>query len=84
MHLPFNNKYAHIASAFMSGFSLGYLICLYKRKSKPTGDDLLISVPNPVKKCTGVVCPIDMIAVFKQADQQTEQSIEHQVEQPLN
>ncbi len=82
MHLPFNNKHIHIASAFVSGFSLGYLLCLYKRKSKPTGGNAITSLPivNVTQKCTGDVCPIDMTAVFKQADQQTEQ----QIEQPLN
>jgi hypothetical protein len=76
MQLSLNNKYLHLASAFTSGFSLGYLICLYRRKSKPTGGDLLISIPNPVKKCTGDVCPIDMTAVFKQADEQSVQQVD--------
>ena len=73
MHLSFNNKHVHIASAFVSGISLGYLICLYRRKCKPTGGDVVTALPIINKKCTGDVCPIDMTDVFKQVDNKTEQ-----------
>jgi len=80
MNVSLNNKYLHLASAFISGLSVGYLICLNKRKCKPTGEQQ--SVPEfPIllstKKCNESLCPIDMTAVFKKADEQ-------QPDQPLN
>ena len=49
MQLPLNNKYLQLTSAFLSGFSAGYLICLYKRKSKPTNGESLLTLPNKLK-----------------------------------
>lgn len=72
MYLSLQNKHVHLASAFISGFSLGYLICLYKRKCKPTGGQPALALPAllSTKKCTDDLCPIDMNIVFKKADEQ--------------
>ncbi len=79
MQFSVYNKHVQLASAFISGISLGYLICLHRRKCNLINSKY-IDDSQAMSKCNGNVCPIDMNAVFKQAYEQPLQ----QPDQPLN